>query len=51
MLMPEIYLAAATVLLLGYGVVYSKKEGQISQQKKITWLSIIVLGGALLMEL
>jgi len=34
--MPEIYLTVAITLLLGYGVVYSKKEGQISQQKKIT---------------
>jgi len=35
-IMPEIFLTVAITLLLGFGVVYSKKEGQISQQKKIT---------------
>ena len=48
-LMPEIYLTVAITLLLGYGAVYSKKEGQISQQKKITWISILTLLGAALM--
>ena len=48
-LMPELYLTVAITLLLGYGAVYSKKEGQISQQKKITWLSILTLIGAALM--
>ena len=42
-LTPEIFLSGITVCLLGYGVIYSKKEGEISQQKKITWLSIITL--------
>jgi hypothetical protein len=35
-LMPEIFITAAVTLLLAHGVIYSKKEGQISQQKKIT---------------
>jgi len=35
-LMPEIYITWAIVFLLGYGVIYSKLQGQISQQKKIT---------------
>ena len=41
--MPEMYLALAIVFLLGYGVIYSKLEGQLSQQRKITWLSILTL--------
>jgi NADH-quinone oxidoreductase subunit N len=49
-LMPEIFITAAVTLLLAHGVIYSKKEGQISQQKKITWLSLLVLIGAILME-
>ena len=50
-LMPELYLTVAITLLLGYGAVYSKKEGQISQQKKITWLSILALLGAVFMQI
>lgn len=46
---PEIFLTAATVLLLGYGVIYSKLDGVISQQKKITWLTIIVLALTIMM--
>lgn len=42
-LTPEIFLSIATTWLLGYGVIYSKLDGVISQQKKITWLSIITL--------
>ena len=48
--MPEIYLTGSIVILLAHGVIYSKKEGQISQQKKITWLSILALFGAIYME-
>jgi len=39
------------VCLLGYGVIYEKKGGEISQQKKITWLSILTLGLSALMVL
>ena len=39
-LTPEIFLSVVTVNLLGFGVIYSKLNGEISQQKKITWLSI-----------
>lgn len=42
-LTPEIFLGIAITWLLGYGVIYSKLDGVISQQKKITWLSIITL--------
>ena len=47
---PEIFLSGITVLLLGYGVIYGKLEGEISQQKKITWLSIITLLLTAIME-
>ena len=40
---PEIFLVTATVALLAYGVIYSKIGGKYSQQRKITWLSIITL--------
>jgi NADH-quinone oxidoreductase subunit N len=40
---PEIFLSGVTVALLGFGVIYSRLNGEISQQKKITWLSIITL--------
>ena len=50
-LAPEIYLSFMTVFLLGYGVIYSKLEGVISQQKKITWLTIIVLSLTIALEL
>lgn len=50
-LAPEIYLSFMTVFLLGYGVIYSKLEGVISQQKKITWLTIIVLSLTIVLEL
>lgn len=40
---PEIFLVTAIVALLAYGVVYSKLEGKYSQQRKITWLSILTL--------
>ena len=49
-LTPEIFLSGITVCLLGYGVIYSKKEGEISQQKKITGLSIITLLLTAIME-
>ena len=44
---PEIFLSVVTVSLLGFGVIYSKLNGEISQQKKITWLSILTLVGTL----
>ncbi len=50
-LTPEIYLSAVTVWLLGYGVIYNKLEGVISQQKKITWLSILALFFTALIEI
>lgn len=40
---PEIFLVTAIVALLAYGVIYSKLEGKYSQQRKITWLSILSL--------
>ena len=46
-LTPEIFLSVVTVNLLGFGVIYSKLNGEISQQKKITWLSIFTLLGTL----
>lgn len=48
-LAPEIFLSTITVLLLGFGVIYSKLGGEVSQQKKITWLSIVTLLGTLLL--
>lgn len=43
-LMPEIYLMLITVILLAYGVIYGATlQGNYSQLKKITWLSIITL--------
>lgn len=50
-LTPEIFLSLVTVWLLGYGVIYSKLEGEISQQKKITWLSILTLFWTVIMEI
>ena len=38
---PEIFLVTMTVALLAYGVIYSKLEGKYSQQRKITWYSLI----------
>jgi len=37
--------------LLGYGVIFSKLEGEISQQKKITWLAILSLLFTALLEI
>lgn len=48
-LAPEIFLSTSTVLLLGFGVIYSKLGGEVSQQKKITWLSIVTLLGTLIL--
>lgn len=50
-LTPEIYLSTITILLLGFGVIYSKLEGEIAQQKKITWLSIATLVITFLLEI
>lgn len=50
-LTPEIYLSLVTVGLLGFGVIYSKLDGIVSQQKKITWLSILTLSITFLLEL
>lgn len=50
-LTPEIFLSGITVLLLGFGVIYSKLEGEVSQQKKITWLSILTLLFTVVLEL
>lgn len=50
-LIPEIYLSLITTWLLGYGVIYSKLNGIISQQKKITWLSIAALGFTAMLEI
>lgn len=50
-LTPEIYLSLVTVGLLGFGVIYSKLDGIISQQKKITWLSILTLSITFILEL
>jgi NADH-quinone oxidoreductase subunit N len=50
-LTPEIFISVITVCLLGYGVIYEKKGGEISQLKKITWLSILTLGLASIMVL
>lgn len=49
--MPEILLSGITVWLLGYGVIFSKLEGEISQQKKITWLAILSLLFTALLEI
>lgn len=45
LLWPELFLGISITMLLGYGVIYSKKEdGEIgTQNKKITWISIGVL--------
>lgn len=40
---PEIFLTFAIIALFTYGVAYSKLGGKITQQKKITWLSIFSL--------
>ena len=37
--------------MLGYGVIFSKLEGEISQQKKITWLAILSLLFTALLEI
>jgi NADH-quinone oxidoreductase subunit N len=50
-LTPEIFLSIITVWLLGYGVIYSKLGGEISQQKKITWLSITALIFTVILEI
>jgi NADH-quinone oxidoreductase subunit N len=41
--MPEIFLGISIVLLLGYGVIYSKIGGVVGELKKITNLSILTL--------
>lgn len=42
-LMPEIFLSITIVILFTQGIIYSKLGGKISQQKKITWLSILTI--------
>ncbi len=48
---PEFYLTIITVFLLGYGVIFSKKEGHISQLKKILVLTNLTLFYTFILEL
>ena len=49
-ILPEILLSFAVSCLLGYGVIYSKREGKFSQLEKVIYLSIISLALALLLS-
>jgi NADH-quinone oxidoreductase subunit N len=51
LIMPEIFLTVSIVILLAHGVVFSKKEGQVSQQKKITWLAVLALAASIIMTI
>jgi len=42
-MLPEIFLSISVVFLLTVGVIYSKLDRKYSQQKKLTWVSIIIL--------
>lgn len=42
-ILPEVFLAITATVLLGYGTILSKLGSQVSQLKKINWLTIITL--------
>jgi len=42
-IIPEMFLGTSLILLLGYGVIYSKIGGLVNQLKKITNLTILSL--------
>ena len=42
-LLPEIFLMTGIVIILGYGVIYSKIGGRIAGLRSITWISIALL--------
>lgn len=48
-ILPEIFLGIWICIILGYGIIFDKKEGQFSQQKKLTWLSILTLSWVLIL--
>ena len=51
-ILPEVFLAITATVLLGYGTILSKLGSQVSQLRKINWLTIITLlfSGVLLIE-
>jgi NADH-quinone oxidoreductase subunit N len=51
LLMPEIFLSGVVTALLGYGVIYSKLEGRVSQHEKVIYISILSLAIAFVMAL
>ena len=42
-ILPEVFLAITATVLLGYGTILSKLGSQVSQLRKINWLTIITL--------